>query len=257
MALSSTLPPITAPQTEFVLGIPFVSGTDAASAAAYSLQTGGLTVAPSGPNLADAPSDPRYVEAVSSSDCAVADSALMVGLWHLLNPSTRIQRVSGLALLREAIKHPILTRGPSLWVCPNAQEASSTRQYLKNAGLNNFATYVAPLYAQDHVQDRALLQRVEDIRPACVVICIGGGIQEKLGFWLREQLSYRPALLCTGAAIAFLTGHQASIPALADRFCIGWLLRCLRQPRRFIPRYARAIRLVGVMFRWKSRPPAQ
>lgn len=255
MAPTSILEPIAAPEVECVLGIRFIGGLDARAAANHVLEQGGLTVAPSGPNLADLPSDPDYQEAVVNSDCAVADSALMVGIWHLLNPSTPIRRISGLALLREVIQHSELKRGPSLWVCPNEDEASSTLTYLTGLGLQAVVTYVAPVYPKTVVQDRKLLELAEEIRPTCIVICIGGGIQEKLGYWLREQLSYRPALLCTGAAIAFLTGHQASIPAIADKLCIGWLLRCLRQPQRFVPRYIRAVRLVAVLLRWKARAP--
>jgi UDP-N-acetyl-D-mannosaminuronic acid transferase (WecB/TagA/CpsF family) len=49
------------------------------------------------------------------------------------------------------------------------------------------------------------------------------GVQERLGYALRKQLSYKPAILCLGAAIAFLSGGQANIPNWADRLMLGWL----------------------------------
>ena len=68
------------------------------------------------------------------------------------------------------------------------------------------------------------------------IIAIGSGAQEKLGYYLRENLSYRPAIHCTGAALGFITGDQKAIPDWADRFYLGWLWRLVAQPRIFIPR---------------------
>ena len=59
------------------------------------------------------------------------------------------------------------------------------------------------------VEDRDLLALIEQHRAADVIIAIGSGAQEKLGFYLRENLSYRPAIHCTGAALGFITGDQS------------------------------------------------
>ena len=37
-------------------------------------------------------------------------------------------------------------------------------------------------------------------KPKVVMMAIGGGVQERLGYALRRQLSYKPAILCLGAA---------------------------------------------------------
>ena len=46
-----------------------------------------------------------------------------------------------------------------------------------------------------------------------------------------------PVILCTGGAIAFLTGGQANIPTWADRMYLGWLFRVCQSPKTFLPRY--------------------
>ncbi len=79
--------------------------------------------------------------------------------------------------------------------------------------------------------------------------------QEKLGYYLRENLSYRPAIYCTGAAIGFITGDQISIPDWADRFYLGWLLRLLRQPRVFIPPLARGFELPWLIWKYGENLP--
>jgi len=102
--------------------------------------------------------------------------------------------------------------------------------------------YVAPRYGVE-VEDGNLLGLIEQRRPVHIVIAIGSGVQEKLGYYLRENLSYRPAIHCTGAALGFITGDQAAIPEWADRFYLGWLFRSLAQPRILIPRLSRAFEL--------------
>jgi UDP-N-acetyl-D-mannosaminuronic acid transferase (WecB/TagA/CpsF family) len=72
---------------------------------------------------------------------------------------------------------------------------------------------------------------------------------------LRENLSFRPASHCIGAALGFITGHQVAIPNWADRFYLGWLLRFLAQPRLFAPRVLMALRLAPLIFRYREELP--
>src|ERR1700730_16155779 len=96
---------------------------------------------------------------------------------------------------------------------------------------------------------------IEKRRPAHIIIAIGNGPQEKLGHYLRDHLSYRPAIHCIGAALGFLTGDQITIPNWADRLYLGWLFRLIAQPRVFIPRLTRALKLPWLIFRYGSALP--
>jgi UDP-N-acetyl-D-mannosaminuronic acid transferase (WecB/TagA/CpsF family) len=74
---------------------------------------------------------------------------------------------------------------------------------------------------------------------------------------LKQNLQPLPAIHCIGAAIAFLSGDQVRIPLWVDRLYLGWLLRCLSQPRRYVPRYWSARKLVKLMLRYgETLPPA-
>jgi N-acetylglucosaminyldiphosphoundecaprenol N-acetyl-beta-D-mannosaminyltransferase len=88
-----------------------------------------------------------------------------------------------------------------------------------------------------------------------VIIGIGGGVQEKLGLYLRENLAYRPAIHCVGAALGFLTGDQKPIPDWADRFYLGWLLRLVRQPKVFAKRFLRAFELPWLIWKYGENLP--
>jgi UDP-N-acetyl-D-mannosaminuronic acid transferase (WecB/TagA/CpsF family) len=116
--------------------------------------------------------------------------------------------------------------------------------------------YVAPLYPRrGSVEDADLLEILNRRRPAHVFVCVGSGVQEKLGLYLKRHLDYTPGIHCIGAAIAFLSGDQARIPLWADRLALGWLVRCLRDPRVFVPRYLRAFRLAYLVVRYDDKAP--
>ena len=96
---------------------------------------------------------------------------------------------------------------------------------------------------------------MQRIRPKHVVVTIGGGTQERLGLYLKRNLDFLPAIHCIGAAIAFLSGDQVHIPDWTDRFYLGWLYRCISEPKRYIPRYWGARKLLSLMLKYRSELP--
>jgi hypothetical protein len=81
--------------------------------------------------------------------------------------------------------------------------------------------YVAPRYARrGSVQDAGLVSILERRRPPHRFLCVGSRVQEKLGL----------------------------------RLAVGWLVRCIRNPRVFVPRYPRASRLARLILRYDERP---
>jgi N-acetylglucosaminyldiphosphoundecaprenol N-acetyl-beta-D-mannosaminyltransferase len=113
--------------------------------------------------------------------------------------------------------------------------------------------YIAPIYPTGSVADSDILDWIEKRKPPYIIINIGGGVQERLGFFLKEHLSYRPSIICLGAAVAFITGLQANIPAWADSWMLGWLFRCMHAPGKFIPRYWKALQLITILRKHRDR----
>lgn len=239
-----------------ILGLNFFQGSVAESVKTASL--GGLVVAPSGPGLATLQDDTVYRKALVAADIRLLDSGLLALLYEFRHRQ-KLSRISGYYFLDEFLKLPELANpGACLWVAPSSESAKSTRDWLQQSRHISTpveAWYVAPQYAVDKVEDDALLALIRKNRPKFIFIGVGGGPQEKLGAWLKSRLDYHPAILCTGAAIAFFTGEQARIPDWADRLRLGWLMRCLQDPRRFVPRYWRAFTLVPLYRRWDDRLP--
>jgi UDP-N-acetyl-D-mannosaminuronic acid transferase (WecB/TagA/CpsF family) len=178
-------------------------------------------------------------------------------LWRLLT-GERLPRHSGLKLIRAVLaRDDLKLPGAIFWVMPSVEESARNLAWLRKQGFatTEADTYLAPHYAPGPIDDRELVGRIEARRPRLVMLAIGGGVQERLGLGLRASLSYRPSILCLGAAIAFLTGGQASIPPWADRLVLGWLLRLLSSPRKFWRRYWQAIPLAPILNRYRNRLP--
>ncbi len=238
-----------------ILGVRFFVAT-APETVALGMQ-GGLVVVPSAPVLVNAVDDPATQLALTDSDLAITDSGLMILYWNLTR-GTRLERVSGLEYLKLILQEPGLRRpGAILWVMPNQAAIERNAKWLREQRfpVSPADFYLAPLYPKGPVVDAPLLEIVEKQRPAHIIMAIGGGVQERLGHYLKTQASYRPAIHCTGAAIGFLNGDQVRIPPWADRFFLGWLFRCVRAPGAFIPRYWNARKLVPLLWRFGERLP--
>ena len=243
------------PPTRQILGLRFFNG-DVDEAVAFMDRQGGYLVAPSGTCFARLRKDEPYRQAMLSADLAIADSGLMVLTWRLLRRET-VQRISGLKYLKQLLAK--LEREGSarvFWILPGTRARQKLldcfRRELFSAKSDD--CYVAPRYGLE-VEDRHLLTLIEKRQPAHIVIAIGSGPQEKLGHYLCENLSYRPAIHCTGAALGFITGDQIAIPDWADRFFLGWLLRLMAQPHRFIPRLIRGFELPWLIARYGNALP--
>ncbi len=238
-----------------ILGVDFFVGS--AGDAVERMRAGGLLVVPAAPALKDIDRNADYREALLNADLAITDSAFMVLVWNGLERDN-ISRLSGLEYLRELLDQPDVRQpGNTLWVMAGEKSAKLNLAWLAEQGITvpEECVYLAPFYGKN-VEDPALRDRLNELRPQHIVVTIGGGTQERLGLYLKRNLAYLPAIHCIGAAIAFLSGDQVHIPVWADKFYLGWLFRTISEPRRYFPRYWEARKLFMLMFRHRDRLPA-
>ena len=271
--------------TKRMLGIDFFVGT-AAEAIAHISKYGGLIVAPAAPSFIALQDDPDYRRAIADADLAIADSGWAVLFWRLLRRE-KLTRISGLALFK-ALLDTAEARMPKnlLFVLPTEKAKAKTIEFGRASNLPITADhcYVAPNYsvgqaflpaeptstgkrerlpynsdltstASPGIEDPKLVSIVEQRKPKHIIIGIGGGMQDKLGSYLKHQLTYRPGIYCIGAAPGFVTGDQIVIPMWADRFFVGWMFRLFAQPRTLLPRFWSARRLPGMIWRYGSELP--
>jgi N-acetylglucosaminyldiphosphoundecaprenol N-acetyl-beta-D-mannosaminyltransferase len=230
------------------LGIPFWEANSAKLLLEADLQ-GGLLTVPSAPSLAEMGRDPFLRQTYVESDWAVMDGGYVALVLRVFF-GRHWPRISGLQLLEKLLganghaRVIPFEKRRVLWVMPSPEEEIRVRKMLAGFGLPEAHQhfYQAPHYrTPEDFDDEALLAQVTRCAPDWVVLGIGGGKQEKLGYQLRESLRREslpmPVILCTGGAIAFLSGGQARIPSWADRMYLGWLLRIIDDPRTFARRY--------------------
>lgn len=244
-----------------ILGITFSDGP-VESLISKALK-GGLVVVPSGPGLVvDLLKNPDYRMAVKTADLALPDSGAMVLFWKLFRGKS-IERVSGLRFLKHLLMENALKEsGATFWVHPTQGQKTVNENWLRKQGFNipDKSNYVAPMYPQRDIEDHSLWEFLKYENPKAIVLCIGGGVQERLGWWLREQ--YRkedrscPPIISTGAAIGFLSGNQVNVPNWADKFFLTWLVRCISNPKIYIPRYWSALPLAWLILRYGKKCPA-
>ena len=249
-------PALDIPETPYrrILGLQFFTGNPVQ--AVQRMHSGGLLVVPAAPALKDLPSNAAYREALLNADLTITDSAFMVLLWNVIQRDN-VPRVSGLAYLRELLKQQDL-RDPenTLWIMASPSSRTRNLKWLASQGIaaTDRHVYIAPIYG-DAIHDPTLLEAIRTRSPRHIIVTIGGGTQERLGLYLKRNLDYQPAIHCIGAAIAFLSGDQVRIPMWADSLYLGWLFRCLSEPRRYVTRYWSARKLLPLILRYRDLLP--
>jgi exopolysaccharide biosynthesis WecB/TagA/CpsF family protein len=242
------------PEFVTVLGVRFFNGS--VEDAVERMEGGGLLVVPAAPALKDLDRNVGYREALLNADLCITDSAFMVLIWNRLSKQ-KIHRLSGLKYLRELLRREDAHRpGNVVWIMASPASAERNLRWLREQGIQvpEECVYLAPMYGEE-IEDAALLELLERVRPQHVMVTVGGGTQERLGLYLKRRMSYRASIHCIGAAIAFLSGDQVGIPVWADRFYLGWLFRSAADPKRFVPRYWEARKLLSLMLRNRGQLP--
>ena len=93
-------------------------------------------------------------------------------------------------------------------------------------------------------KDFKLINKINLYKPDILIINIGGGIQEPLAAFIKQKSKKRLIVLCTGAAISFLTEEQAPISVFYDKYYLGWMIRLIHKPKSYFPRVVKSFRLI-------------
>jgi UDP-N-acetyl-D-mannosaminuronic acid transferase (WecB/TagA/CpsF family) len=235
-----------------ILGIQFFKGKTE-EVFTFLKNKGGLLTVPAAPALVTIAHDKDYYDALLESDIVIPDSGYMVLIWNTFFKN-KINKISGLEFINFFVENIHKFKDDTFFlVNPSDVDGKINKDFLTAKGLKleEKDIYTAPFY-NGNVNDFHLLSLIEMQKPKWIFINIGGGTQEKLGLFLKHKLSYSPAILCTGAALAFKTGRQVNMPSWVDYIYMGWLLRCISNPKVFIPRYFSGFKLLSMILTNKS-----
>jgi len=213
----------------------------------------GVTIMfPAAPNLIDVYNDKYYRDALKKSDYVLFDSGYLCLLLKIFK-KTNVKKFSGAKFIREFIKKISKKKYKILLVDPNREHSKINLNYLKKVGVQKPVSYVAPIYHTKKINDQKLLVQIKKINPNFIMINIGGGIQEILATFIRKNIKSKTTILCTGAAIAYLTGQQANIPKIIDKIYLGWFFRIIFSPRLYLFRYLKSFKLINLVIKDQTK----
>ena len=208
-------------------------------------QKGGYLVAPAASSLCDIDKSKVYRVSLENSTVAILDSGFFCLLLRIFR-KVEVTKLSGYLFLSLLLQSVNIKKDKFFLVDPSQFEKKKNSEYLRRSGLTNFTSYVAPKYNFSNYKDKLLLKKILSYNPKYVILNIGGGIQEPLGQFLNQNLKNRKkiTIICTGAAIGFLTRVQAPITKFYDKIYFGWLIRLIHRPKNYLPRVIKSLKLL-------------
>ncbi len=212
--------------------------------------TSGLFVFPSGPGLSTINEDKIYHNSLKRADFVFFDSGFFVLLIKFFK-NINVNKLSGYKFLKIFLKNLKKNEKKNiiLLVDPTKKKSINNFKFLVTLGFdkNKIKSYIAPQYNPKKIIDLKLLKTIKKYKPKTIILNIGGGIQEILGYYLKKKLKFKVKIICTGAAISFFTDDQAPINDFIDKYFLGWLLRILFNPFQFFKRYFYAFKLLRIV----------
>ena len=159
-----------------------------------------------------------------------------------------VNKFSGFKFLKFFFNYLSKNKNQSvLCIDPNPRFSKSNKRYLSNLGIKRVYNYLAPIYNPNDLSDKNLLKKINKIKPNFIITNIGGGTQEILGLYLKQNLKFKTTILCTGGAISFFTGDQEPINNLIDKLYLGWLVRIIFNPSIFLKRIIYGLKLAPMV----------
>ena len=207
------------------------------------IDEGGYLVAPAASALTNIGDDKTYHESLMQSDVAILDSGFFCILLRVFR-GKKVNKFSGYLFLKNFLNLNFSKEIKFLSIDPNQKESKANMSYLINNNIKNLKNYIAPKYNSKSINDSHLLEIINRFQPRYIIINLGGGIQESLALYIKNNTKQKISILCTGAAIAFLTKRQAPINDLVDKLYLGWLIRTLYNPRKFFLRTFKSLYLI-------------
>ena len=206
---------------------------------------GGVLVAPAASALANIEADKIYFSSLKKSNIAILDSGFFCILLRIFR-FLKVKKLSGFLFLKNFLEEH-KNKDKILLIDPSRISSKKNYQFLRSIKIYNFKSYIAPKYNKN-IFDPILLRLINKFRPRYIILNIGGGVQEPLAIYLRDNVKFKISIMCTGAAIAFMTGEQAPINKFIDKIYLGWLMRILWKPNLYLGRILKSFKIIKFFY---------
>ena len=211
----------------------------------YEFDKGGVLVAPAASALANIDTDKQYYSSLKKSKIAILDSGFFCILLRIFR-FQKVKKLSGFLFLKTFLDN-FKNQQKILFIDPSKKSNILNIKFLKSKKIINFKTYIAPNYNKKFF-DLKLLNLINNYKPKYIVINIGGGSQEPLAIYINKNIKYNASIMCTGAALAFMTGEQAPINKFIDKIYLGWLTRIIWNPKLYLGRILKSFKIIKFFF---------
>ena len=211
----------------------------------YEFDKGGVLVAPAASALANIDTDKQYYSSLKNSKIAILDSGFFCILLRIFR-FQKVKKLSGFLFLKTFLDN-FKNQQKILFIDPSKKSNILNIKFLKSKKIINFKTYIAPNYNKKFF-DLKLLNLINNYKPKYIVINIGGGSQEPLAIYINKNIKYNASIMCTGAALAFMTGEQAPINKFIDKIYLGWLTRIIWNPKLYLGRILKSFKIIKFFF---------
>ena len=205
------------------------------------IKFGGYLVAPAASSLSRIYSNNQYYNALKNSTVAIFDSGFLCLLLFFFK-GIKVRKFSGYLFLKQLINNELKNK-KVLSIDPSKKDSFLNKKYFQKNKVKSYS-YVAPFYKKNFC-DEKLFTFIKKINVDYIIINIAGEKQEILAYELHKKFKKKKfKIICTGAAIGFLTGAQIKINDTIDKLYLGWFFRFISNPRMYYKRVLNSLFLL-------------
>lgn len=207
---------------------------------------GGYLVAPAASSLSNIFNNSSYFQSLKNSSIAIYDSGLFCLCLRFFKNKT-VKKFSGYLFLNLFLNYEPVKKFKILTIDPSKLDERLNKQLLYKYSFQNISTYVAPYYnisKKKPFKDKKIISFIKKNKPNYIIINIAGEKQEILAEYIKNNVGYKVVILCTGAAIAFMTKRQAPINLFIDKLYLGWFIRLCYNPFIYFKRVLSSFLLI-------------
>lgn len=186
-------------------------------------------------------SDVHVHRIIAGCSLVLADGMPLVWISRLLGKPLK-ERVSGVDLVPR-LAELSAKKGYGIFLLGGrsgvAQRATQVLQNLY-PGVNIVGHHAPPLADLERMDHGDTLERIRAAKPDILLVAFGNPKQEK---WIRMHARRLgvPVSMGIGGSMDILVGDVQRAPRWMRRSGLEWLGRCVQEPSRLLPRYARNI----------------
>jgi len=194
----------------------------------------------------------KELKALQKSDIAIFDSGFFCFSLRLIK-NIKVDKFSGYKFLNFFLDDVRNKNKKILSLDPSFEDLKYNKKYLQLKKFKFVKNYVCPMYQDKVIEDKRLIKIINEYKPEFIISNVAGGKQESLALYIIQNATPNSSVICSGAALAFLTGRQAPITNFIDEYYLGWLIRLIYNPKLYLIRILFSFRLFLIVFKNKVK----